>query len=290
MSSRPSVPRGWRRRSVGDPGLKIRKPSAASSSGICECPNTTSSAAGNQRRSRCLRPAVLPLSSPRHGKPGDLDLQRVTDFSQAATSWPVRCCPAPPRPARLGKLIETSVAATLPGVQDQVCDPQVACHRWRTLRHRRGGGYQPGHHCFHRAMYAVPQSYPAVAIRRGRHAVRQFRLSDSADGAPLVQGALPRAANRWPCPVLPATCLPPARARRRLLPCRAVAAPWSRLRPVRLSPGRVVFPCLRPHLGWGYPDQPRWCRWSPRLMSDLAPARWCCYGCRQRWPPARWWC
>jgi hypothetical protein len=39
--SSPIVPRGWRRRSVGDPGLRIRTPSAVSSRGMWECPNTT---------------------------------------------------------------------------------------------------------------------------------------------------------------------------------------------------------------------------------------------------------
>jgi hypothetical protein len=34
MFRRPMVPQGWRRRSVGDPGLKIRMPSQTWSSGI----------------------------------------------------------------------------------------------------------------------------------------------------------------------------------------------------------------------------------------------------------------
>src|SRR5690348_37898 len=66
--SRPIVPCGWRRRSVGDPGLKIRSPGAPGapgagwSSGMWECPNTTRSAPGNLRRSRVSRPAAAPLS------------------------------------------------------------------------------------------------------------------------------------------------------------------------------------------------------------------------------------
>src|SRR6516164_3698910 len=61
--STPSVPCGWRRRSVGEPGLKIRKPpSPPESSGMCECPNTTRPAPGNFRRMRASRPAAGPLS------------------------------------------------------------------------------------------------------------------------------------------------------------------------------------------------------------------------------------
>ena len=43
----PSCARGARRRSVGEPGLKIWKPSRASCSGRCEWPNTTASARGS---------------------------------------------------------------------------------------------------------------------------------------------------------------------------------------------------------------------------------------------------
>ena len=43
----PRVPWGWRRRSVGEPGLKIRRAPSASSSGMCEWPKMTSRALGN---------------------------------------------------------------------------------------------------------------------------------------------------------------------------------------------------------------------------------------------------
>jgi hypothetical protein len=60
--STPSVPCDWRRRSVGEPGLKIRRASSAASSGMCEWPNMTSSASGNQARILGSRPAAGPLS------------------------------------------------------------------------------------------------------------------------------------------------------------------------------------------------------------------------------------
>ena len=68
---RPSVDRRQahrvarrRRRSVGEPGLKIAKPSRASCSGMCECPKTTASASGK-------RPAH-PLEAP-GGRAGVVD-------------------------------------------------------------------------------------------------------------------------------------------------------------------------------------------------------------------------
>ena len=60
--ARPIVWRGWRRLSVGEPGLKIAKPSARSSSGMCEWPKTTASASGKRRRIRARRPAAGPAS------------------------------------------------------------------------------------------------------------------------------------------------------------------------------------------------------------------------------------
>ena len=53
----PIVWWGARRRSVGEPGLKIAKPSRSSCSGRCEWPKTTASAPGKRRRMRC-QPAV----------------------------------------------------------------------------------------------------------------------------------------------------------------------------------------------------------------------------------------
>ena len=51
---------GARRRSVGEPGLKMWKPSASSCSGRCEWPKTTASASGKRRRSRASRPVGRP--------------------------------------------------------------------------------------------------------------------------------------------------------------------------------------------------------------------------------------
>ena len=53
----PMVWRGDRRRSVGEPGLKIAKPPRSSCSGMCEWPNTTASTSG-KRRAQALEPAV----------------------------------------------------------------------------------------------------------------------------------------------------------------------------------------------------------------------------------------
>ena len=55
-SATPIVCRGWRRRSVGLPGLKIWKPSRSSCSGMCEWPKTTASASG-KRRPQPVEPA-----------------------------------------------------------------------------------------------------------------------------------------------------------------------------------------------------------------------------------------
>ena len=53
---------GARRRSVGLPGLKIRKPSRSSYSGMWEWPKTTASASGNRARRRSRRPFAGPAS------------------------------------------------------------------------------------------------------------------------------------------------------------------------------------------------------------------------------------
>src|SRR5215469_7054142 len=87
--STPSVPCGWRRRSVGEPGLKIRKPpSPAESSGMCECPNTTRSASGNFRRMRTSRPAAGPLSWIIATRRPATEKTAVCAAPQAATSGP----------------------------------------------------------------------------------------------------------------------------------------------------------------------------------------------------------
>jgi hypothetical protein len=89
---------GWRRRSVGDPGLKMRMPSADWSSGMWEWPNTTSWAAGKRLRSRAGRPLAGPLSwiiaiaSPAR------TIARVSGAPRAATSGPSLL----PRTARTG--------------------------------------------------------------------------------------------------------------------------------------------------------------------------------------------
>ena len=90
MSSTPSVPCGWRRRSVGEPGLKIRNPPSAeaTSSGMCEWPNTTRPASGNRPRSRASRPAAGPLSCTIATRRPSTVTTAVSGAPQAATSGP----------------------------------------------------------------------------------------------------------------------------------------------------------------------------------------------------------
>ena len=65
-ASRPSeivavmyVPTGWRRRSVGDPGLSTRSPlDATESHGMWLCPKTSTSVSGKSRAHRASRPAA----------------------------------------------------------------------------------------------------------------------------------------------------------------------------------------------------------------------------------------
>ena len=59
---RPSCACGARRRSVGEPGLKIGKPSRASCSGRWLWPKTTASASLKRRRMRASRPGRGPAS------------------------------------------------------------------------------------------------------------------------------------------------------------------------------------------------------------------------------------
>src|ERR1700722_8965015 len=84
----PRGPCGWRRRSVGEPGLKIRRVPSEASSGMCEWPNATSSAAGNLARIRGSRPAAGPLSwIIATGRPSGFSAA-VSAAPQAATSGP----------------------------------------------------------------------------------------------------------------------------------------------------------------------------------------------------------
>ena len=73
------VHRGWRRRSVGLPGLRIMNPSgAASSSGMWECPNTTTPAP-REARAQSLASSGRGTAVVHDADPqaGDLDLRRL---------------------------------------------------------------------------------------------------------------------------------------------------------------------------------------------------------------------
>src|SRR6266705_3031706 len=87
-SRRPSVPCGCRRRSVGEPGLKITWPCPAWCTGMCEWPNTTRPAPGNQRRSRAGRPLAWPESCTMATRRPLMSVSSRSGAPQAATSGP----------------------------------------------------------------------------------------------------------------------------------------------------------------------------------------------------------
>ncbi len=131
MSSTPSVPCGWRRRSVGEPGLKIRRPPSLSSSGMCECPKITRSADGNAARIRRSRPAPGRCHGSSRPRSPARSSCSVGGAPQARHVRAVVVAEHRVHRRVLRQLVENAGGADIAGVQDQVRLPQPRGDRRR---------------------------------------------------------------------------------------------------------------------------------------------------------------
>ena len=133
MCSRPMVGCGWRRRSVGDPGLKMRMPSAdcvQRDVGVAEHDELGGGEAAAQPCGPALgRAAVV---DHRDREPGEVQFQGV----RRAPGGDVRAVVvAADRAHRgvAGELVQHAGRADVPGVQDQVRGVQVRGDRRRAV-------------------------------------------------------------------------------------------------------------------------------------------------------------
>ena len=118
MSARLTPPVGRR------PGLKIRWPSAAWSTGMWEWPKTTRSASGNRRRSRAARPRQRPESlHHRQAHAAEIGLEGVRGTPGRRRPGR-RCCPHRPAPARMPPA-RRAVRAHIPACGTQVRAAQM---------------------------------------------------------------------------------------------------------------------------------------------------------------------
>ena len=206
------VPWGWRRRSVGEPGLKTRCPSAVSPIGMWECPKTTRSAAGKRVRRRAVRP-LRGTAVVNHRRPaGPRGRTRGSPAHPRQRRRGRRCCRGRPSPARTAQFARTATTHTSPACRIRSAPaergppppagtvqrsaarecprtpPLASVHSPAVPRHpvrRMAGGARPRPGLHRRALAPLPVI--AAACRKSSRARSWFRLR--RDRSPATAGA-----------------------------------------------------------------------------------------------------